>query len=245
MILKRYVAMGCLTAHIIGCSVSGEDSSSSNRQPGATENVASTNLSTSYSRPYEKPAIKTQDLSAAYLAAAERFGDKLVLGEDQGNPLDKPKSEWEHRLAKCGDQDCREQVIGDQINRLQFALGKARSPVDGVPWPNGSFIIHDPEFEGNLSILPIIDDLILLRVDTSQRPDASWICTIIAVGRLSLGGTARMTSLGDDERTFELRQASTSQLILGPLARSRDEPDPCYPTGMLFGTYSIAPPATP
>ena len=242
IIASRHMTGACLMVIVCGCSLPSENSSSVGAESNLSAGSPNKALDEERHQPEVQAAVRLRDLNVAYSIASERFGDELVLAETRANPVDEAKKRWEGRLAGCADQTCRDQVIRDQSNRLKFAEGLADAPIPGVPWPNGLFKIRDPAFEGSLSIFPLIDNELLIRVDTSQRPDASWICTIIALGRLSADGTALMTSLDDEARTFSVRRGSAGEVILAPATGLRDEPDPCYPTGIAFGTYSIASP---
>jgi hypothetical protein len=175
-------------------------------------------------------------VDAAYRAAMEEFANPLVGDDVPENPLLSARAEWQSRIGRCSDDGCRQSLLIDELNRLGFPFGTGPQQIAHIPWPTGSFRIEYRDGRGSLEILPIIDDLIVIRAATSERRNASWMCDLTAYGRLRPDGSASMKAIGDEIR-FTLTTERRGAIRLGAIGPEPNRPAGCPGRGSLWGTY--------
>lgn len=176
-----------------------------------------------------------QRVDSAYAAAVSLFADELLGANIQDNPIHAARSEWQARIARCANQSCRHALLMDELRRLRFPFQTSRLSISQIPWRTGAFRIEYREGGGGLQILPIIDDLILIRADTVER-HADWMCDLIAYGRVRANGTADMKVVGDDVR-FTLTAGRRGEIILRPIGPEPNGHAGCPVRGSLWGAY--------
>lgn len=200
----------------------------------------------------ERPAISDRTVAtlqrsvdAGYREARETFlfyfdEDFPDPGADR-NPFTLTIDAWKRRQAACIDNRCQLVELTAQLDRLNFANGNGRKPVDRMPWRTGSFMLSGTAWAGQMSVLPVGDGSIVVAVTTFSTKGRMWDCAgFTATGALSATGYGKMTvydELNQDGRplTFALQALSPTSVKLS--AVSPDGYDDICRTGSIFGTY--------
>lgn len=173
---------------------------------------------------------------SAYEAARTYFADAMTGDNATENPLPSARAEWQARLARCSGEVCRHSLLTEELNRLRFPFRTGRQHLAHVRWRTGGFRIDYGDGGGTLLILPVIDDLILVRAVTSANRNAEWICDLTAYGRVRPNGSASMKAVGGDVR-FTLTTDRRGEIILRPVSPEPNGPSGCPGRGSLWGRY--------
>jgi hypothetical protein len=174
-------------------------------------------------------------VQSAYVVVSREFADELIGANVPENPIYSARSEWRARIARCVNEGCRRALLLDELRRLRFPFQTTRQRISPIPWRTGTFRIEYRDGGGGLQILPIIDDLVLIRADTVER-HADWMCDLTAYGRIRPNGTADMKVVGADIR-FTLTTGRRGEILLRPVGPEPDGQAGCPVRGSLWGTY--------
>ena len=178
-------------------------------------------------------------LNEANAFADGRFAD-LLEGEAAGPVIADARATWRRRIDDCRDDTCRTRLLSDQLNRIEYAMGRNRRPIADMPWPTGAFRFSEPTIpfgtsEGSISIWPIIDDWLLIAFTSVMVPTEQSMCRMVAEGRMH-GGVIRMRSLDEDRHVFVLRPAGERHLSIDSDAPVMSH---CGAFGSVTGDYEI------
>ena len=209
--------------------------------------------------PRQKAAISDQTVAALKRLVGTRyrvarksflFNEDFAGDGDGQNPFALAVSGWRRRLAQCTDNQCRYTELSAQLARLNFSLGEAPAPIPGMPLRTGTLMISGSGFSGDISIMPVGDGSVVVAITTVYAGEGkmgagAWDCTgLVATGKLSQSGPARMTLYGEDKPvSFDLRIVSPTSVRLSENAEDakqqaadEDWPAVCS-VGTIFGTY--------
>jgi hypothetical protein len=177
-------------------------------------------------------------VDAAYRQAAELYDADLLDARPGTGPLAGIKAQWAARLRRCGDDSCRRRLLGDQLGRLAYGLGRSARPLAGLPWRHGRFTpLPRQGFSGRLDLLPAIDDRIIVHVQ-AQAPGARWECGFVATGRWR-GGGAELTSA--EGWRFRLGAGPGGRIVLGLGKGVRGDGSICSNLGAAKAAFRPAP----
>jgi hypothetical protein len=175
-------------------------------------------------------------VESAYVAASREFADDILGANVPENPIHSARSEWQARIARCLNEGCRRTLLMDELRRLRFPFQTSRRRISHTPWRTGYFRIEYRDGGGGLQVLPIIDDLVLIRADSVERDHGDWMCDLTAYGRIRANGTADMKVIGADIR-FTLTTGRRGEILLRPVGPEPDGHAGCPFRGSLWGTY--------
>jgi hypothetical protein len=217
---------------VLGAMAGAETVSGSTR---AAEHAAGSSGRHSRSPTQEIRRLQAR-VESAYVAASREFADDVFGTNVPENPIYSARSEWQVRIARCGNEGCRRALLTDELRRLRFPFQTSRQRISHTPWRTGVFRIEYRDGSGGLQVLPIIDDLVLIRADSSERRRADWICDLTAYGRIRANGTADMKMIGENVR-FTLSTGRRGEIVLRPIVPEPNGHAGCPPRGSLWGTY--------
>ena len=207
--------------------------------------------------PKQNAAISDQTVAALkrlvgirYQAARKSFllNEDFAGNGDGENPFSVAVSGWRRRLAQCTDNQCRHTELSAQLARLNFSLGEAPAPIPGMPLRTGTLLSSGSGFSGDISIMPVGDGSVVVAITTfyaGKMGAGAWDCAgLVATGKLTQSGPARMTLYGEDKPvSFDLRIVSPTSVRLSENAEDakqqaadEDWPAVCS-VGTIVGTY--------
>lgn len=155
---------------------------------------------------------------------------------------------WRERFNQCATSQCRYQLAREELNRLNFPLGRSSMPVPDIPFRTGQFQSEEEEgFFGSGYLLPVDGNLVLISVVT-MRNEGDGLCHFFGSGRVPPRGTVRMREIPhrefpDGQAEIELSVESERELSLRQL-RVDETPnagsaDYCGALGRISGRYLI------
>ena len=175
----------------------------------------------------------------ARLAAANRVIDEELSEsyESRGRELVRDaRAVWAERFRRCSDDSCRRAVLTDQLNRFDYAYGRNRAPVAGMPWESGLVSLEAGTAGGSLNIFPFVDDSLLITASTVEN-SGRWICEMTAEGRVGPRRSVEMQSLDEHRLRFRFRQEGNDRWSLRRLGEYHNYH--CGTMGEITGTYRV------
>lgn len=155
---------------------------------------------------------------------------------------------WRERFNQCASSQCRYQLAREELNRLNFPLGRSSMPVSGIPFRSGQFqSVEEEGFSGSGYLLPLAGNLVLISVATI-RNEGAGLCHFFGSGRVPPRGTVRMREIPDSEfprerNEIELSVVSERELSLRQLrvdeTANAERADYCGALGRISGRYLV------
>src|SRR3954463_1975262 len=109
-------------------SVGGTGANAGSAQAAQKQNVGQ--HSGRYSGDLRQENRRLQErVDAAYTAASEEFTDELVGTNIPENPFYSARSEWQARISRCVNQDCRHSLLIEELSRLRFPFRTGRQNI--------------------------------------------------------------------------------------------------------------------
>ncbi len=145
---------------------------------------------------------------------------------------------WRKRFNDCADARCRHKLARQELNRLNFAIGRAAEPIVGLPFRNGRFESKEENFSGGLNLLPLDNNLLLMNV-SSVTNDLRGICFFNAYGPPPAPAAALM-KLTDKDAAVRIEVQSNRELSLSLAKQGKDVDSwPCTSYGDVYGKYAL------
>jgi hypothetical protein len=201
--------LGCLlvAAALSNCSISEraarDDVAKDTRdiRPKVTEISAS--VSTPEPGPENsEPNRAPPEIASLYKEVENHFLVMPDIESEARKLIRKSHANWLQRFDGCRDPKCRDKLRQEELNRLNFALGRKSGPIAGVPFKTGRFGMEwDKQFEGEAAFLPLGDGLVLAHISSINSEKGST-CDFTGYGPLPLRGKTRLTESdpqGSDE----------------------------------------------
>jgi hypothetical protein len=142
---------------------------------------------------------------------------------------------WARRLRRCTDDRCRRAVITDQLNRYDYSYGRNTAPIANVPWSSGLVHLDAGTVGGELIIYPIVDDRLLITVDTMEE-SGRWMCEMVAEARIPAERAIEMRSLDDAYLAYRFRPEGNGRWAFDQLGEYRNYH--CGGLGGITGSYA-------
>jgi hypothetical protein len=258
--LKLVCVVFCMAA-LPGCSTKegsiredlAEDTSEGPLHPGRVSGVAGNEPRTQGIKPLPARAMeKTQPLdhrtrtlllriANSYEAVEEGFFWPSGYFAEERRFMRASHQRWMDRFNDCPTADCRDALASDELDRLNFSLGRTSKPVPSIPFRTGKFDMRNGAVKGSAMFLPLDDGRVFIGLSSFNVENASD-CRFFGYVSLPRQGKARVIPFEDP--STELQPVELELLVLsrrkftikalGDVAMS----DYCGLWSYLGGTYT-------
>lgn len=219
---------------LLGTAISG--CSRQDVEGQASESEASTPDQTS-ERPGDSTEALLSKIGKSYDEVKATFSDGFE-DDVKDRLLNGSHQRWRKRFTDCPNSECRYKLAREELNRLNFALGRASEPVSGLPFRNGRFESKEEGFSGGLNLLPLDENILLMNV-SSVAHARGGVCFFNAYGRPPAPSVAVM-KLTDREAAVRIDVISGRELSLSPFKQGDDVSSwPCTAYGDVYGKYVL------
>lgn len=196
----------------------------------------------------DRTSVLLLKIGKGYEKVRDLFVAPPVVEAEQLALFQASHERWRERFNRCASPQCRYQLAREELNRLNFPLGRSSMPVPSIPFRTGQFqSVEGQGFSGSGYFLPIDGNLVLISVVTT-RNEGAGLCHFFGSARLPARGIVRMREIPhrdfpDEQAEIELSIESERELRLRQLrvdeTQTADSANYCGALGRISGRYLV------